>query len=103
MKFPVAIISTLYRSVLRNPKYRWTVIWASLFYLISPIDISPDFIPILGQLDDVALLFLFVGGISELFTEWRQSLNPNNAQGEVNSDSSTTQTQTVDVDAVSVD
>ncbi len=103
MKFPISIISSLYRTVLRNPKYRWTVILASLLYLISPLDISPDFIPILGQIDDVALLFLFVGGISELLTEWMQSLNPSNVQEEVHDESSHPETQTVDVDAVSVD
>jgi uncharacterized membrane protein YkvA (DUF1232 family) len=105
MKFPLSIISSLYRTVLRNPKYRWTVILASLLYLISPFDISPDFIPILGQIDDVALLFLFVGGISELLTEWMQSLNPSNIKGEVHSESSSanSETRTVDVDAVSVD
>ncbi|MCT7991359.1 YkvA family protein [Laspinema olomoucense] len=103
MKLPLSIISSLYRTVLRNPKYRWTVILASLLYLISPFDISPDFIPILGQIDDVALLFLFVGGISELLTEWMQSLNPSNLKGEVQAESSTPKTQTVDVDAVSVD
>ncbi|MCT7975419.1 YkvA family protein [Laspinema olomoucense] len=103
MKLPLSIISSLYRTVLRNPKYRWTVILASLLYLISPFDISPDFIPILGQIDDVALLFLFVGGISELLTEWMQSLNPSNVKGEVHGESSTPETQTVDVDAVAVD
>ncbi|AFY83649.1 YkvA family protein [Oscillatoria acuminata] len=103
MKFPLSIISSLYRTVLRNPKYRWTVILASLLYLISPFDISPDFIPILGQIDDVALLFLFVGGISELLTEWMQSLNPSNVTAEVHGESSHPETQTVDVDAVSVD
>lgn len=103
MKFPISIISSLYRTVLRNPKYRWTVILASLLYLISPFDISPDFIPILGQIDDVALLFLFIGGISELLTEWMQSLNPSNVKEEVHSESSHPETQTVDVDAVSVD
>ncbi len=103
MKFPVPIISKLYRTVLRNPKYRWPVILASLLYLISPLDISPDFIPILGQVDDVALLFLLVGGISELLTNWMQGVNPTPVQQEVHSDSSTAQTQTVDVDAVSID
>lgn len=103
MKFPLSIISSLYRTVLRNPKYRWPVILGSLLYLISPFDISPDFIPILGQIDDVALLFLFVGGISELLTEWMQSLNPSNVKGEVDAESSHPETQTVDVDAVSVD
>ncbi|MCT7983373.1 YkvA family protein [Laspinema sp. A4] len=103
MKFPVPIISKLYRTVLRNPKYRWPVILASLLYLISPLDISPDFIPILGQVDDVALLFLLVGGISELLTNWMQGLNPTPVQQEFHSESSTAQTQTVDVDAVSID
>jgi uncharacterized membrane protein YkvA (DUF1232 family) len=103
MKFPIALISKLYRSVLRNPKYRWPLILGSLLYLISPFDISPDFIPILGQLDDVALLFLFIGGISELLTEWMQSLNPTTVKDEVNSDSSAPPTQTVDVEATSID
>lgn len=103
MKLPIALISKLYRTVLRNPKYRWPLILGSLLYLISPFDISPDFIPILGQIDDLALLFLFAGGISELLTEWMQSLKSSDVKGEVHSESSNPETQTVDVDAVSVD
>ena len=33
---------------------------AGVLYFIAPIDFLPDFIPILGQLDDVAILLLLV-------------------------------------------
>ncbi|MEX6687199.1 DUF1232 domain-containing protein [Danxiaibacter flavus] len=46
----------------RTPWYAKAIIIVSLLYLVSPIDIIPDLIPIAGYLDDIVvvpLLFTF--------------------------------------------
>jgi len=48
---------------------------AVLLYVLSPIDLIPDFIPVVGFLDDLSLISWFVGKFqSELvrFREWEQ-------------------------------
>ena len=49
------------RKVLADPatprRHRWLVA-GLLAYLASPIDLIPDFIPVLGYLDDVLLIWL---------------------------------------------
>jgi uncharacterized membrane protein YkvA (DUF1232 family) len=50
------------KCVLRHPRVPWRarmVAAVSVMYLVSPIQIIPTFIPVIGQLDD--LLVLFVG------------------------------------------
>lgn len=73
MKFPLNFFYTWFRNTLRNPKYRWWIIIGSIIYLFSPIDISPDFIPIIGQLDDITILGLLIGEISQLLFERLQA------------------------------
>ncbi|MEM7467527.1 MAG: YkvA family protein [Pseudomonadota bacterium] len=43
----------------RTPRLAKALVYGGLAYLASPIDLIPDFVPILGQLDDV----LIVGGL----------------------------------------
>jgi uncharacterized membrane protein YkvA (DUF1232 family) len=58
-----------YKQVISNPKYRWWVVLGTLAYLVSPFDIAPDFIPIVGQIDDVVLVTLLVSEVSQILIE----------------------------------
>lgn len=96
--FSIQSIYTWYRNTIRNPKYRWWMILGTALYILSPIDIAPDFIPVIGQLDDVVLLTLLVSEVSQLLIDGVKA-----RQGEKVVDNTVDATEkTVDVDAVSV-
>lgn len=47
------------RAVWRDPRTPWyakAVLGATVAYAVSPIDLIPDFIPVLGQLDDLVIV-----------------------------------------------
>lgn len=88
-----------YRTTLRNPRYRWWMVLGTVVYLISPIDIVPDFIPIAGQIDDIMVLTLLLSEVTQLvldFAKQRKGDLDTNAETNVAND-------TVDVNAVSVE
>lgn len=58
-----------YRRLLTHPRYGIWVVIASLFYVVSPIDLSPDLLPLLGQIDDVALLVLLLSVASQWLSQ----------------------------------
>ena len=49
----------LLRAVWKDPRTPWharAVLAATVAYAVSPIDLIPDFIPVLGQLDDLVIV-----------------------------------------------
>ena len=47
------------------------VLVLAVVYLLSPIDLIPDFIPVLGQLDDIILIILVTRYIQKHVPEFR--------------------------------
>lgn len=58
-----------YKATLRNTKYRWLLVLGTIIYLVSPIDIAPDFLPIIGWVDDGLLATLLVTELSQIALE----------------------------------
>jgi uncharacterized membrane protein YkvA (DUF1232 family) len=103
MNFSIQSVYNWYRNLLRNPKYRWWVIIGTIVYLLSPIDIAPDFIPIAGQIDDFLVLSLLVSEVSGLVLEsWKAKQGNVETEASNNTQADAEKTDTIDVDAVSV-
>lgn len=96
--FSIQSIYNWYRNSIRNPKYRWWVILGTIVYIISPIDIAPDFIPMIGQIDDVVILTLLVSEVSQ----WLIDSVKSRQSTTVNTESDNSTEKTVDVESVSV-
>ncbi|MEM7772848.1 MAG: YkvA family protein [Cyanobacteria bacterium P01_A01_bin.37] len=58
-----------YRRTLRNTKYSWLIVLATLGYLFIPFDVAPDFIPIIGWIDDGVVVTLLVAEVSQILIE----------------------------------
>jgi uncharacterized membrane protein YkvA (DUF1232 family) len=74
----------LYRNILadpRTPKLTKWLLGSAVAYAITPVDIIPDFIPVVGHLDDAiiipALVYLALKTIPKpLLEEHRKALPP---------------------------
>lgn len=97
--FSIQSLYNWYRNTIRNPKYRWWMILGTLLYIFSPFDIAPDFLPIIGQIDDVVVLTLLVSEVSQLLIDKAKARQGVTSSATV--ENPTTE-KTVDVDSVSV-
>ncbi|HEY9771358.1 MAG TPA: YkvA family protein [Coleofasciculaceae cyanobacterium] len=97
MNFSLSSLYDWYRNAIRHPQYRWWVILGTIIYLISPIDIAPDFIPIIGQIDDVMLAGLLFTELSQMMIAKLQARQESKNVAIENPSS-----ETVDVDAETI-
>ena len=73
---------TLHTAIYRDPRTPWLarcLLGAALAYLALPFDLIPDFLPVVGHLDDVlivpGLIFLALRLVpSEIYDDHRQRL-----------------------------
>jgi uncharacterized membrane protein YkvA (DUF1232 family) len=98
MNFNLQSLHNWYRSLLQNPKYRWWVVGASLVYLVSPIDLAPDFIPFVGLIDDTLIISLLVSEVASVAKAKLQAQNTRSTKS--NSDITD---QVVDVQVMAAD
>ncbi len=95
--FPLESVYNWYRGLVENPKYRWWVITGTLFYLFSPFDIAPDFIPFIGQIDDAIVVTLLATELAQVLKTKSASFKQRKTSQEV-----AETTTPVDVEAVEV-
>ena len=75
MKSYITALHTWYRNTLRHPTYRWWIILGTVAYLVSPFDISPDLFPIVGWIDDTAIVSLLVAELSQMAVSYVKDRN----------------------------
>jgi uncharacterized membrane protein YkvA (DUF1232 family) len=72
MKLLAQPLYSWYRATIHNSKYRWVIVLGSLLYLVSPLDLATDVVPIVGWLDDGVIVTVLVTEVSQLLLEQRK-------------------------------
>lgn len=57
-----------------------TVFIGAIIYVISPLDGIPDFIPILGLIDDIAVVSFVISQYSQILQKYREFISEKNME-----------------------
>ncbi len=91
-------IFSWYRSTIRNPKWRWWLILGSLAYLVDPFDALPDFLPIVGMIDDGLIVTVLVSEVSQIMSDRLKSQKNKFSNGST----ANVETPAIDIKSVSL-
>ena len=73
-----ALLKDYYNKVYPNAPWKLVAaIGFAVAYLVSPIDVSPDFIPVAGVIDDASVFALVVKGFESDITDYKNWLKKN--------------------------
>jgi uncharacterized membrane protein YkvA (DUF1232 family) len=78
----LAEATQLYRAETTPTRVKIALVFL-LAYLLCPIDIIPDFIPVLGQLDDILVAGLVVGYITRVLAEQARYAEDTETEGHI--------------------
>jgi uncharacterized membrane protein YkvA (DUF1232 family) len=99
--FPAKAFSTWilnwYRNTIRHPKYRWWLIIGTLVYLLDPLDLLPDTLPLVGWVDDGLITTVLVAEVAQVMGDRLKNQRNNHSTGISKSDSTV-----VDMDSISL-
>jgi uncharacterized membrane protein YkvA (DUF1232 family) len=97
--FSLESIYNWYRDLVRNPKYRWWVVGASLVYLLSPIDLLPEaLLGPLGLVDDMVIVTVLATELAGVLRDRVSAKKPKS-----DTKNTTATTEMVDIAAVEVE
>jgi uncharacterized membrane protein YkvA (DUF1232 family) len=83
-----------YHNLIQGQKTRYPTILLTALYLFSPLDISPDLIPIIGWVDDGLLLIIFLIEIGILIFSKPKTIQSSKKENLTNQDSSSAKNST---------
>ncbi|MBC7472458.1 MAG: DUF1232 domain-containing protein [candidate division SR1 bacterium] len=64
---------SFYKKLLNDPRTRIFTIIFTLIYLVNPFDVIPDFIPVIGWIDDLALIAILTESLIQKNREKKRS------------------------------
>lgn len=91
-----------YQNLIRNSKYRWVILFGTLVYLVSPLDISPDVFPVIGWIDDGLIATIAITEITQILLDRKRNLSQKVEQQSEPIATAAANATVIDVDAVSI-
>gem|GEM_PF-447313 len=105
-KFAVTAVSNWifnwYHSTIRNPKWRWWLVLGSLAYLVDPFDAIPDFLPIVGMIDDGLIVTVLVSEVSQIMSDRLKTQKNKFSNSSMTASTFDVETPTIEVKSVSL-